>query len=166
MAKRRKKWTVSRVMAALLGFVCALLLGVLFYGSMVHQLAGQKPAAEEGKQGGVLTLAVEELVSETVAVERVGGADCRVTTRVYRLPDGQMAKAITSEGASYLERLSQEGVHMQLITGFVVDDLEAVYALRGETGILAARQEDWVYMIEADIDQDTLYALGAGARKD
>ena len=75
MAKRRKKWTVSRVMAALLGFVCALLLGVLFSGAMVHQLAGQKPAAEEGKRGGVLALAVEELVNETVAVERVGGAD-------------------------------------------------------------------------------------------
>lgn len=166
MAKRRRKWTASRVIAAALGFICAVLLGALFYGTMAYQLAGEGQAARGAVSGGVLALTEGELVNESVTTERVGGADCRVTAREYALGDGKMARAVTAEGAAYLETLSQEGVKMQLITGFVVDELDAVYALRGDTGILAAREGDWVYVIEAEADQQTLYALGAGARRD
>ena len=45
MAKRKRKLTVSGVIAALMGFICALMLAALFYGAMVYQLAGE-PASD------------------------------------------------------------------------------------------------------------------------
>ena len=41
MAAKRRRLTVSGVIAALLGFACALVMCVLFYGAMVYQLAGE-----------------------------------------------------------------------------------------------------------------------------
>ena len=51
----------------------------------------------------------------------------------------------------------------QLITGFVVGDMEAVYTLSGTRGMLSARDGAYIYMIEAEVDEQTLYALGTAA---
>lgn len=168
MAKRRKRWTVSGVLAALMGFLCAVVLGALFYGTMVYQLAGEDTRGLEqpAEPGGILALNEGALIGEIQTQEKVGGVLCTVVTRSYQLGDGAQARAITAHPAAYLERLAAQGVSMQLITGFVIDDLDAVYALAGETGILAARSGDQVYMIEAAADQQTLYALGARARRE
>jgi len=165
MAKKRKKRTLSGVLAALLGFACALVLGALFYGTMVYQLAGEKTSDVQAQTGGVLSLGSGTLLGETVTQEETGGALCTVTTRSYALADGVRASAVTATPAAYLERLSGADVQMQLITGFVIDDLDAVYARSGDTGILAARSGDTVYMVMAETDQQSLYALGAGARR-
>ena len=164
MAVRRRKLTASAVLAACLGFGCAVVLGALFYGTMVYQLAGETQAAPAPEEG---VLALSEGVSggETQTQEQVGGALCSVTVRSYTLQDGTPARAITASPAAYMERLAAPGVVMQLITGFVIDGMDAVYALSGDTGILAARSGDTVYMIEASADQQTLYTLGAGARR-
>ncbi|MBR2942148.1 MAG: hypothetical protein IKB82_01995, partial [Clostridia bacterium] len=90
---------------------------------------------------------------------------CMVTARTYRLENGTQVKAVTATPAAYLERLSAPGVQMQLITGFVIDGMDALYAVSGDTGLLAARSGDTVYMIEAPNDQQLLYELGAGARR-
>lgn len=163
MAKRKRKLTVSGAIAAILGFICALMLAAVFYGAMVYQLAGESApdAADTVPQGGVLSLSSGTLLEESVTQEEAGGALCTVTTRAYALPDGSQAWAITASPAAYIERLSAKDVQMQLITGFVIDGLDAVYALRGDRGILAARSGDTVYMIEAMPDQQALYELGA-----
>ena len=167
MAKRRKKATASGMIAALLGFACAIVLGALFYGTMAYQLAGENTeAAAKAQQGGVLRLGSGTLDGETQTQETVGGRRCSVTTRTYTLEDGTQAKAVTAQPAAYLERLTAQGVQMQLITGFVIDGLDAVYALSGEAGMLTAREGDTVYMIEAQLDQQALYALGAAARRE
>ena len=165
MAKKRQKFTFGGVMAALMGFLCALVLGALFYGTMVYQLAGEQKADAQAQTGGVLALMEGTLLEEETIQQSIGGALCSVVTRSYALADGTRAYAITANPAAYLERLSQPGVQMQLITGFVIDDLDAVYAINGDTGILAARSGENVYMIECAADQQTLYALGAGARR-
>lgn len=166
MAGRRKKRTVSGVIAALLGFLCAVVLGALFYGTMVYQMAGQ-PAGEAAQtQDGVLALHAGTLAGQTQESVEMGGRLCSVTTLAYELDDGAQALAITAEPAAYLERLTAAGCRMQLITGFVIDDLDAVYAIEGETGILAAREGERVYLIEAAVSQQTLYELGASARRE
>ena len=167
MAKSKRKISASGVIMALLGFACALVLGLLFYGTMVYQLAGGDTQAETQavQSGGVLMLNAGTLTDETQTQEETGGALCTVITRSYTLPDGALARAITATPAAYLERLAAQDVSMQLITGFVIDGLDAVYAVSGDTGILTARDGDTVYMIEAPDDQQALYELGAGARR-
>lgn len=168
LTKRKRRWTVSGALAALLGFVCAAVLGALLYGAMVYQLAGEQAAdaAPQENAGGVLTLGGGVMTDESIAQENVGGALCTVIRRTYLLESGVQALAVTAEPAAYLERLAAPGVQMQLITGFVIDGMDALYAVSGDTGILAARSEDTVYMIEAPNDQQALYELGAGARRD
>ena len=161
MAAKRRRLTVSGVIAALLGFVCALVMCVLFYGAMVYQLAGEPEDVQEAAVTGLLALSSGTLLEETTAQQEVGGALCSVTTRVYALADGAQARAITATPAAYLERLTARDVEMQLITGFVIDDLDAVYARSGDMGILTARSGDTVYMIEGAQDQQALYELGA-----
>ena len=164
MAAKRRRLTVSGVIAALLGFACALVMCVLFYGAMVYQLAGEPEDVQEAAVTGLLALGSGTLLEETTAQQEVGGALCSVTTRVYALADGAQARAITATPAAYLERLTARDVEMQLITGFVIDDLDAVYARSGNMGILAARSGDTVYMIEGPQDQQALYELGALAK--
>ena len=168
MAKRRRKLTVGGVFAAFLGFVCAVMLALLFYGAMVYQLAGEDATGAPGIEGagGVLSLTSGTLLEETTTQQAVGGADCAVTTRVYALESGEQVRAITASPAAYIERLSAQGVTMELITGFVIDGLDAVYARQGETGLLAARSGDTVYVIEGPQDQQALYELGAMARRE
>ena len=168
MAKRKRKLTVSGAIAAVLGFICALMLAAAFYGTMVYQLAGESAADTQADEaaGGMLSLSAGALVDETVTQEDAGGALCAVTTRTYALPDGTQAQAITASPAAYIERLAAKDVQMQLITGFVIDGLDAVYALRDGTGILAARSGDTVYLIEGPADQQALYELGALSRRE
>ena len=166
MARKRRRRTASGVISALLGFLCAAVLGALFYGTMVYQLAGEEPAAQQAAPAaGALALHEGTLAGETEEALHIGGALCTVITRSYLLPGGETARAITARPAAYLERLSAPGVQMQLITGFVIAGLDAVYAVSGETGLLAARDGDMVYMIEGPADQQAMYMLGAAARR-
>ena len=88
MAAKRRRLTVSGVIAALLGFACALVMCVLFYGAMVYQLAGEPEDVQEAAVTGLLALSSGTLLEETTAQQEVGGALCSVTTRVYALADG------------------------------------------------------------------------------
>lgn len=167
MSKGRRKLTVSGVIAAFLSLSCAALLAALFYGVMVYQLAGeQKADVQAANGGGVLALSSGTLVGEAVTEETVGGAVCTVLTRTYALEGSIRALAITASPAAYIERLSGPEVQMELITGFVVDGLDAVYARRGTMGMLAAREGDTVYVIESTLDQQGIYELGALARRE
>ena len=65
--------------------------------------------------------------------------------RRYALEDGTQAEAITAQPAAYIERLSEEKWTAQLITGFVLAGMDAVYAVRGEEALLCARAGDTVY---------------------
>ncbi|HIU16762.1 MAG TPA: hypothetical protein IAC49_09905 [Candidatus Ventricola intestinavium] len=181
--KKRKEW-IGRLMTAALGLMCALLMGAVFYATMVYQLAGEEedagtparalatpaPLAQgaDGEigglfPGGLLALGSGTLVSQQAQDVDMGGALCRVITRTYTLADGSQALAVSATPAAYLERLSAENWRAQLITGFVVSGLDAVYALSGQRGMLSARDGDFVYMIEADANEQALYALGASA---
>lgn len=186
MNGKRKKHALAGAFSALIGLLCAAVLGVLFYGTMVYQLAGEQgaqaraqarltespaPLAQDVPASslfpGALLALDAELAQETGATAqdvRVGGQSCRVITRSYALPDGSRASAVSAAPAAYLERLAGEDVRMQLITGFVLAGMDALYARRGDTAILAARDGDFVYMIEAEANEQALYALGAGAR--
>lgn len=165
MRKERQK-----LLADLLGVLCALILGGVFYAVMVYQLAGEEPAKRQGAafvQGMQLPAVVLEggtLISEEEKVVRMGGEDCRTRTRVYAFADGSQCHVISAAPAAYLERLVIEGWTPQLITGFVLDELEAVYALRGNQAILTAQDGDFVYMIETEANEQKVYALGAQAR--
>ena len=64
----------------------------------------------------------------------------------------------------YIERTKQEGWQAQLVTGFVLGEEEAVYALRGSEGMLAARSGDAVYMLISAAQEQELYALGSQAK--
>ena len=63
----------------------------------------------------------------------------------------------------YIERLSAEGWQAQLVTGFAIGETDAVYARSGENAMLCAKDGETVYMIIAQADEQTLYALGVDA---
>ena len=160
-----KKRTASAILAAITGLLCAAVLGLLFYGAMVYQTpeAETPEAAQEQQEGGVLALAGAQLLGEQTAVVRCGGQNCTVLERTYLREGGAQARAITASPAAYMERLSQEGYVPQLITGFTLAGMDAVYALRGGECLLAARHGDTVYLIDAQADEQAVYALGAEA---
>ena len=162
-AKKKRNW-LSSAIAALLGLACALVLGVVFYGAMAYQLldddGGGRQAAYEGAR---LALTGAQLVSEQTVAAAYGGENCTVLMRTYALDGGVQAEAITAQPAAYVERLSAEGYTPQLITGFVLAGLDAVYALRGGDALLCARSGDTVFMLRAAADEQTVYSLGAGA---
>lgn len=165
VGKKGKKWMRNAV-SLLIGTACALVLGAVFYGAMAYQLAGDEAqAAQEGggQASGVLALEEAQLLSEQPLHERRGGQDCEGIERQYQRTDGVQVTAITARPAAYIERLSEENWAAQLITGFTLAGLEAVYAVRGGETMLCARQGDTIYMLLAQTDEQTLYALGAAA---
>ena len=165
MSGKRKKNRLLGVLAALLGAVCALILCALFYGTMVYQLAGETSGdAVQAEGAKVLALISGDMESESRQTVRVDGQTCDVLTRVYRMADGTSVQAVTASPAAYIGRIKEEGWQAQLITGFAVAALDAVYARKGEEAMLCAREGDTVYMLIAETDEQTVYALGAGAK--
>lgn len=177
--KKRKKRGLAWLLSVLLGFVCALVLGVLFYAAMVYQLSGERSGQEMAKAevlpplvqgadvktlfpGRLLTLE-GTLTGEQAQDIVYAGEVCRVITRTYTMSDGAEAAAVSATPAAYFERMAQEGWTPQLITGFTLAGLDAVCEQRGEQSILAAQQGTCVYVLQTQADEQRLYALGAGA---
>ena len=144
--------------------VCALILCALFYGTMVYQLAGES-GGDAAPAGG--TLAPERRNAgrrkPPKHPDRLGGKTCDVLTRTYRLEGGAQVQAVTASPAAYIERMKEEGWQAQLITGFAIGPLDAIYAVSGESAMLCAQSGQTVYMILAQADENALYALGADA---
>lgn len=173
---KKKKSRLAGILAAVLGLMCALVLGVVFYGTMVYQLVGEDGTSArqasrmdaqamdaEGFPGAVLTLGAGTLRGEQPQDIRMGGENCRVMMRVYELDYGEQATAISACPAAFMEYIAQDGWKPQLITGFVLAGLDAVYLLKGDRAMLAARDGDFVYMLEAPAGEQTVYSLGAAA---
>lgn len=162
--KNGKKWMQSAI-GLLIGLACALALGAAFYGVMAYQLADgqQDEHAQAASQGALLALADVELAGEQTAAQEMGGESCTVTTRIYRTGDGLEIEAVSASPAAYAERLSKEKWAAQLVTGFTLAGLDAVYSVRGEERMLSAREGDRIYMLRAPVDEQALYVLGAGA---
>ena len=185
MSGRRKKHALTGIVVGLVGLLCALLLGALFYGMMVYQLAGinggtggeaapvestPAPLAEgvpvQALFPGEL-LALDASMAQQTGVSAqdvtVSGQVCRVVTVSYALAGGGTARALSATPAAYLERLSDSSVQMQLMTGFVLAGQDALYAMQGGVRLLAVRSGGCVYILEAETDEQTLYELGAGS---
>ena len=166
MRGKKKPNRLTGALMALLGAACALILCAVFYGTMVYQLADRTDGAQAKQAEPAKTLALGSGEMESESRERVqmGGKLCDVLTRTYLLADGTRAQAITASPAAYIERMKQEGWQAQLVTGFVLGEEEAVYALRGSEGMLAARNGDAVYMLISAAQEQELYALGSQAK--
>ena len=163
MRKKRRK-NPAGLLTGALGLCCALVVGAIFYAAMAYQLAGEpEGAARQEAARGLLALDGGTLVSETQALSREGGVQCTAVARVYVLEDGTQAEAITAQPAAYIERLSEEKWTAQLMTGFALAGMDAVYAVRGEDGMLCAREGETVYALLAQADEQTLYGLGTSA---
>jgi len=163
--KKKRNWLGSAI-AALLGTVCALALGFVFYGAMAYQLLDKDAAQHAGVQTGEnsrLALSGVQLVSERTVACEYGGESCTALVRTYQLDDSRKAEAITAKPAAYIERLSEEGYTPQLITGFTLAGMDAVYALRGDEAALCARSGDAIFMLCVHADESEIYTLGAGA---
>ena len=162
MRGKKKPNRLTGALMALLGAACALILCAVFYGTMVYQLAGENgesaPAA-----AGTLALNAGTPVDESRESVRMGGKTCDVLTRTYRLEGGAQVQAVTASPAAYIERMKEEGWQAQLITGFAIGPLDAIYAVSGESAMLCAQSGQTVYMILAQADENALYALGADA---
>ena len=167
MAARKKEGCLTRLFTALIALLCALVLGGLFYATMVYQLAGEDAASRRAGDGAaalrVISLGEGTLVRQETGAQELGGEVCSVVTREYALGDGASALAISATPAAYMERLALEGWTPQLITGFMLAGLDAVYEQNGDRAMLVAREGDAIYLIEAAAGEETLYALGAGA---
>ena len=185
MAGKKKSGLLTRLTVGALGMLCALVLAALFYGTMVYQLAGEESGALQGSRledtpaplvsgedaaaqfpGRSLRLGSGTLVRESVQDIASGGENCRVLVRTYSLEGGGEAKAVSAAGAAYLEQTALQGYVPQLITGFVLAGMDAVYELRGSDALLLARDGDFVYLLLASGSEQAVYALGAGAYLD
>ena len=159
--KKRKRSALAWIVSMLLGFVCAVVLGAVFYGTMVYQLAGESGAQRQNLSGVLAIDAVPE--KEETLEEIFGGEVCSVVKRTYVLDGGLHVQAVTASPAIYFERIAQEGFVPQLVTGFSLAGMDAILQRNGETGLLAAGNGERAYLLIADADDQTLYALGAGA---
>ena len=159
--KKRKRSALAWIVSMLLGFVCAVVLGAVFYGTMVYQLAGESSAQRQNLSGVLALDAVPE--KEETLEEIFGGEVCSVVKRTYVLDGGLHVQAVTASPAIYFERIAQEGFVPQLVTGFSLAGMDAILQRNGETGLLAAGNGERAYLLIADADDQTLYALGAGA---
>ena len=154
--KKKKRSGCLWALSMALGFVCALVLGALFYGTMLYQLSAQdagrtieehvtpapldaQASAAQLFPGPLLSLGAE-LKEERAADETFGGQICRVIYRTYALEDGSEALALSAAPAAYFERLSREGFKPELITGFTLAGLDAVCYTLGGQKLLAARE--------------------------
>ena len=154
----------SSANTALMGTACALVLGFVFYGAMAYQLLEKDGKATiQADEAQTLVLSGAQLVSEQTGSCEYAGESCTALVRSYLLGSGEKAEAITARPAAYIERLSEEGYVPQLITGFVLAEMDAVYAVRGDEAMLCARAGDTVFMLRAAADEQTVYSLGAGA---
>ena len=162
MSGKRKKNRFIGALVTLLGAVCALILCAVFYGTMVYQLAGET-GEETPAATGTLALSVGTLTDESRQSVRMGGRVCDVLIRTYQLEDGTQAQAVTASPAAYVERLKAENWQAQLVTGFVLGSLDAIYAVGGENAMLCAQSGEHVYMLIAETDESVLYALGLNA---
>ena len=167
MKTKNRRFTLASAIGLALGLCCALVLGAVFYGAMAYQLldgptqeAAQQQAADPSAR---LVIAGARLLGEQMQQREIGGEICTEIVRSYQTEEGLQVEAICAGPAAYIERLSQEAWTPQLITGFALGGMEAVYWVRGEEGLLCARQDDRIYMIRAAADEQTLYALGADA---
>ena len=179
---RGKRLRIGGIISWLLGLLCALVLGAVFYGAMVYQLTGEETRAAQQTApqhtpaplaqglggdmlypGPLLAISGAQLAGETAEDVRFGGRMCRVIRRTYALPSGERSTAVSAYPAAYLERMAQESYVPQLITGFSLAGMDAVYALRGQDALLCARSGEYVYMIETAADEQSAYALGAAA---
>lgn len=161
--KKGRKFLKSAI-GTLIGVACVLFLGAAFYGVMAYQLAdGPQKSAETASQSALLALADVELIAEQTVMQEMGGETCTVTTRTYRTADGLEIEMVSASPAAYAERLSEEKWTAQLVTGFTLAGLEAVYSVRGEEGLLTARAGERIYMLRASVDEQALYVLGADA---
>ena len=150
----------------LLGTACALILGFVFYSAMAYQLMSEDGAIQASVQNNEnmrLALSGVKLLSEETVVSEYGSETCTALVRSYELEGGAKAEAITARPAAYIERLSEEGYTPQLITGYTLAGMDAVYALRGDEAALCARAGDTIFMLCVKADEGTVYALGAGA---
>ena len=180
MGAKKKRSAAGRLFSGLLGLACAAVLGFLFYGVMVYQLTGDDAPQEAQTQaspaplvpgqstaalfpGELLALPGLVLEGEQARDEEYGGKSCRVITRTYRRDDGAEIKAFSAYPAAYVQRVAQEGFAAQLVTGFSIGMLDAVYALRGSDAALYARNGECIYVITAPADEQAVYALGAAA---
>lgn len=180
--KEKKRFLLSNAIFLLIGLLCALVLCAMFYAAMAYQLAG-KDAQQLPAQAGAASpaplaagqpaaalfpgalMALEDGVpeSEQAADVQMGGALCRVITRVYTLDGGERAEVVSACPAAYLERMAKENYVPQLITGFTLAGMDAVYALSGDRCALYARDGDCVYAVFAPAGEETAYALGVSA---
>ena len=175
---KKKRYGPWRMLSAVLGFMCALALSALFYGTMVYQLGGvphqdkrenAAPAPLASGQSaqaqfpGPMLALPGELTQENVQDVMIDGVSCRIVKRTYAA-DGGEATAVSACPAHVLSYLSNEGFVPQLITGFSLAGLDAVCEKKDGRSLLVARDGDCVYMLESQADEQTLYALGAGAQ--
>ena len=164
---KKRKNRLSNAIGLLIGLVCALVLAAVFYGAMAYQLADGAPegarAISVQEAGALLALSDAQLIAEDTQQQEIGGVLCTVTVRTYQTDAGIEAEAVSASPAAYIARLSQESWTAQLITGFTLAGMDAVYSLRGDEALLAAREGDWVYMLSAKADEQAMYTLGAGA---
>lgn len=183
MNKNGRKMTPGGVLAGLIGLTCALVLGAVFYGAMVYQLTGEQaqasvhvsaPSASPAPlapglssaalyPGALLALSDAQLTGERAQDIACGGENCRVIERSYALPSGLKVQAVSAYPAAYLEKMALDGYAPQLITGFSLAGMDAVYALRGGEAALCAREGDYIYMLLAQADDQAMYALGVSA---
>ena len=182
MKREKKRFSLLNAISLLIGLLCALVLCGIFYAAMAYQLAGREAQQTDAQAGAAspaplsagqpaaalfpgALLALEQGApeSEHAADVKMGGAVCRVITRVYTLDSGARIEAVSAYPAAYLERMAQEGYAPQLISGFVLAGMDAVYALSGERCALYALSGDCAYALFAPAGEETAYALGVSA---
>ena len=182
MSSGKRKHIVTGALAWAIGLLCALTLFVIFYSTMVYQLSGEEGGAQRARltsspgplvqgeaagaqfPGALLALDEGALIEESAQDVYAGGETCRVVTRRYALGDGSYVSAVSAVPAAYLESLSEERFEPQLITGFMLAGMDAVYETRAGESLLAARDGDFVYLLRASVGEQEIYAHGLNAR--
>ena len=178
----RKRLTAGTIAGALILLVVVLAAAAAFYGFMVYQSASEDGESMAVKSAGLdpaglfprtspvpgepvprVVLRNTSYVGQHRGEGKILDQDCTQIVDSYVLEDGRTVRVITAWPPAWIETLAGSGWVPQLITGFNIGELPAVYYVNGTQSMLIAREDPYIYVIQVegeDVDGQTVYALG------
>ncbi|MBR1709116.1 MAG: hypothetical protein IJ719_09845 [Clostridia bacterium] len=176
---RERKHVLSHILGDLLWYILTIFTAVFLTGLVVYQNEPPESLMENESIFTMLTQretvdgwaeipTIEELSdyfeSQSMDSGEINGQRYERLICSYLLPDGRRIRVMRVSSAVYMETLALSDWVPEIISGYVIGDLPAVYYTSASGTMLVAREGNLLYIIELygdDTDGQTIYTLGS-----
>lgn len=176
---RERKHILGHFLGDLFWYILAIFVAVFLAGLVVYQ---NEPSENLMQSESIFTMLsqreTEDVPAELPTIEElsdyfesqnrdsgeINGERYERFIRSYLLPDGRRIRVMRVSSAAYMEMLALSDWVPEIISGYVIGDLPAVYYTSSSGTMLAAREGNLLYIIELygdDTDGQTIYTLGS-----